>query len=40
MTELNRKIDHGKHAIPVVLGNPLRSIGDFPWYLRKTMDPP
>ena len=40
MTELERKIHHGKHAITVVLWNPLRLIRDFPWYSRKTMDPP
>ena len=40
MTEFDRKIHHGKHAITVVLGNPLRLICDFPWYPRKMMDPP
>jgi len=40
MTEFNRKIYHGKHAIMVVLENPLRLICDLTWYLRKMMDPP
>jgi hypothetical protein len=39
MTQLNRKIHHRKHAITVVMGNPLRAILRFPPVFEKNDGP-